>query len=256
MDEIINQETPILETPPIQEQQTTKKKPSIWIFLSILFFLTTVTLSYLLLNQKQEVNNEEVVKEEVETGVVEAPVLEENNSYNVTYKQDDISSSSKLILIDKNNNEIIVKEKEYWYLDTTNLIKPKFDNFIFSPDNNFFYFETHEYEKNIPNLYDIKNNKNISLLFTAYNDAGFSYDSKYFYACGEHGLNNGGAILLNLFDFKDIFSIPEGNFDCQYKNDINKIIFSEIDQSNINIIYQYEFSIEDNKFIKLKSDNI
>jgi hypothetical protein len=72
MDEIINQETPIIETPPIQEQQTTKKKPSIWILLSILFFLTTITLSYLLLTQKTK-EDKLAVKEDVKektTGII------------------------------------------------------------------------------------------------------------------------------------------------------------------------------------------
>lgn len=253
MDEIINQQTDTIQSPSIQQEKPIKNKPSIWILFTIIFFITTLILSYLLLNQKQELNDKETIEEkieEVETGVIETPKVEENNNYNANSIKDDVNSLSKLILIDKNNNETIVKEKEYWYLGDI-LIKPKFDNFIFSPDNNFFYFEIHEHEKNTPNLYDIKNNKNTSFLFTAYNNAGFTSDSKYFYACGEHGMDNGGAILKNLTNLEDIFHIPEGNFDCQYKKDIEKIFFSEINQENKNIISQYEFSIQDNKFVKL-----
>jgi len=66
MSEMINRQEQQLFNNPLSpvNKETKKKKPLIWIFLSILFFLTTITLSYLLLNQKQEVSNEEVTEKE------------------------------------------------------------------------------------------------------------------------------------------------------------------------------------------------
>jgi hypothetical protein len=65
MDEIINQETPVIETPPIQEQQTTKKKPSIWMWTTIIFFIIIIILFYTILKKQKIINN--VIPTEIPT---------------------------------------------------------------------------------------------------------------------------------------------------------------------------------------------
>lgn len=180
MDEIINQQTDTIQSPPIQQEKPIKNKPSIWILFTIIFFITTLILSYLLLNQKQEVDNKETkiigeVKEELDKMVLETEVIEEKDK--VTTEKSDIEFDVTKIKI----GDIIEGLEVISIYPASDNVNPPLENPLpFGNDNVYIQFKGEiildgefSYEKEAEfmgprELLVIKINKNNSHIFNDY----------------------------------------------------------------------------------------
>lgn len=247
-------------------EPTLKSKPNdffkILFFITFLFLLgTTIVIFFLLKNPKQSIITENNNQTEEST----TPTLtEKKKTYEAISVQDDRNSISKLILEDDQGNKTIIDESKYWKLNNeTDAItaKPSYADFVFSPDNNFlYYFHNSGWEASSSFLYDIEKKEKIDLGFTVYlsssDKAGFTSDSKYFYACGKGGMMSGGAIVKDLSQQnKDLFYKPERSFKCEYDKAIGDIKFYEFGSlatESEKIISEYNFSQRLGELSKIK----
>jgi len=230
--------TPVIETPPKGNNLF-----KVLFVISILVVIGLLIVIYSLLqNSKKsditETNNEveKTVTPTTEPTIIETvvsqqatPTTEKSKTYKATSVQDDKNSVTKLILKDDQGNETIIDKQSYWKLgETDTIIKPSFSNFVFSPNNNFLsYIKNSGYEGGQSFLYDIKNKQKIDHLgFYTYTDAGFTADSKYFYVCSEHGMDNGGAIIIDLIKSTPVYN-KEGSFNCKYNTNDNSLSLTE-----------------------------
>lgn len=239
-----------------------------------LFFITLIVLLELIIyfytnsNTKspQLLNNN--VKNVIKTTPTE--IVENKNSENeetivekdilTPYKAvsilDQRKQVTKLVLIDRNFNETVIDESKY-QLENLVFIKPNYDDFIFSPNNNFLYaLNDSGYEAADSYLYDILNKKATNLGLLA-ETKGFSSDSKYFYACAQqNGLAGGaGVIVKDLTSSKDIFATKEEGYVCSYDKELRELMisrFSITDLARQNLISQHKFSEKTGVLTKIK----
>lgn len=174
-------------------------------------------------------------------------------SYTAKSVQDDINSVSKLVLIDENQKETIISESKYLGLPAElPMARTDFRDLTFSSDYKFLYYMTVFYEGGNSNLYDIKNEKEISLNFPA-GTFGFTPDSKYFYACAREGMLGGGAIVIDLIQSKNIFTTLEKSFICEYDQENKEIKFIESNHPySEEITGEYVFSEKSGTISKTK----
>lgn len=146
-------------------------------------------------------------------------------SYKTVSIEDDKNSVSKLVLIDQDNNEIVIDEAKYWYM-AEHTLKPSYEDFIFSPNNNFLYYNRYSgYEEASSYIYDLAMKKTLQLDFFA-ETKGFTLDSKYFYACSEAGMNGGGAIVRDLISSNNIYNSDDEGDDsnkCIYDKELREL---------------------------------
>ncbi len=257
----------------------TDKSSNIFKFLFLITFIIligTIIASFLLIkkNKQKSINLssriEILVKERSQTTstptlaptpTTEYPITEENKKYKVFSIQDDVNSISRLILKDKDNSgkETVINEFKYWKLtDETNapIAKPSYQNFIFSPDNNFLYYLAHSgWEASSPYLYNIKNKKNVNISFFSPDEEsfGFTSDSKYFYACSEGGMMGGGVVVFDLVQNKNIFLDEDEGFKCKYDDKSEEIKIFSYDETEKNYSkVKYTFSQATGKLSEMK----
>jgi hypothetical protein len=203
-------------------------------FILIFVLLVVIVMGFLIFKNYtketviKETNNQVQTIEDPKTVPTEAIIKNIQNTYEATSIQDDTDSISKLFLKDDQGNETIIDKQSYWKLGETDIvIKPSYSNFVFSPNNNFLSYMKGGYEGGQSFLYDIKNKQKIDRLgFYAYLDIGFTPDSKYFYGCSEHGIMNGGAIIIDLIRSTPIYK-KEGSFNCTYDLNNNSLSLME-----------------------------
>lgn len=195
---------------------------------------------------------EEIINEVTPTIIVKTKV-----SYKAISIQDDKNSISKLVLIDQDNNETVIDESKYWQMADQTL-KPSHGDFVFSLDNNFFYYNRYSgYEEASSFLYDLTKKKVLQLNFFS-ETKGFTSDSKYFYACSEAGMNGGGAIVRDLISSNNIYAPnDEGDdsYNCQYDKSIGEVTFFQLYHSTEDaskIPSQYKFSQRTGVLTKIK----
>ncbi len=267
--------------PGINDTQTTSVNPvnktrNIFKYLFIItFIILLVVTSYLFFILKEKKQKEISIKTE-NSQTQETPTdtitpskpkdeLTEENATNIisptkkslSYQaksiQDDSTKTTKLILTDQNNNETIIKSEIYTKM-ANNTLKPNYDDFVFSPDYSFlFYNYSDGYEGFSSSLFDIKNKKNI-ILNISVETKGYTMNSKYFYGCAEGGMMPGGAVVINLSDSTVIFDSKEGeSFSCSYDQTNKKVFFNKLDLTGTNnVTAKYEFSETTGKVTKTK----
>lgn len=250
---------------------TTPKPNNIYKYL---FFITLVILLGLIIyfyansNTKSSQPLNDNVKNVIKT--IPTEIIENKNSENeetivekdilTPYKAvsilDQRKQVTKLVLIDRNFNETVIDESKY-QLENLVFIKPNYDDFIFSPNNNFLYaINDSGYEAADSYLYDILNKKATNLGLLA-ETKEFSSDSKYFYACAQQNSLAGGAgvIVKDLTSSKDIFATKEEGYVCSYDKELRELTisrFSITDLARQNLISQHKFSEKTGVLTKIK----
>lgn len=231
------------------------KKTIILIVSFSLFYVLSLLSICLYFNNRQPliINNTSTPISTIVPTVIPTKTESVEMSYQAKLIQDDKSSTSKLVLIDQNQKETIIKEIKY-YTMAGQILKPIFSDFTFSPDYSFLSYESNSgYESSATVLYNIKNQKETTIDFSS-EIRGFTSDSKYFYACSEAGMNGSGATIIQLDQFKKMFSITNNNsFVCKYDQAKEEVLFSEVEVSDSSkIISQYLFSEKLGSVSKIK----
>jgi hypothetical protein len=239
-----------------------------------LFFITLIILFGVIVyfytntnnNNNQPLNNN--IKTVVETIPTEIEEDKKNESkeelvdkkiltpYKAVSILDEAKQVTKLVLIDRNFNETVIDESKY-LLEGLSFIKPNYDRFLFSPNNNFLYSENNLYEGGFSYLYDLIGKKRFELDFFPASTYGFTTDSKYFYACAEqNGLGSAaGVIVRDLTSSKDIFTTKEEGYVCAYDKELGELLISRFSIEDIarqKIVSQYKFSEKTGVLTKTK----
>ena len=218
-------------------------KPNIFKYLFIICFfaLLTVTIfSYFILNSKFS-----------KQPLLVTATTENTVSYKASSVLDDTTFDSKLILIDQNQKKSLVKLISYYKINDQ-IVKPIFNDFVFSSDYGFLYYRYGSGDKQINSiLWDVKNINEKTLNFPA-ETKGFTSDSRYFYACAQGGTEPGGAVIVELSRFKNIFS-QNKTFICRYDQEKKEVIFSELEEVGSKmVVSEYTLSEKTGKILKTK----
>jgi len=234
--ENINNSQDVANVQPVSDKSD-KNIFKILFFVTLFVLIGTIIVSLFLIKKNEQQSNNNIdnittsIEESTQISATPNSITEENKKYEVISLQDDTNSVTKLILKDNQGLETVIDEAKYWEMnDESDLVaKPEFNNFIFSPDNNFlYYFYSSGWEVTESFLYDIENKEKVDLGFPIYseNPPAFTSDSTYFYGCSQGGMANGGAIIFNLKSLSSIYK-KEGSFVCNYNKENNSLLITE-----------------------------
>lgn len=151
----------------------------------------------------------------------------------------------------ENGQEILINQWESLITDFGTIRNIPTD-FIISSDNHYMsYLLCSEYEGCNSEFYNFPNKKVVIQTFARDgNSSGFTKDNKYFYACADDGLIDGGIVIYNLPQMNIVYQNEEGmGLKCQYNQQKNTLNISNVGYDIKPISTMIVYSFDSNQII-------